>query len=83
MSANILSSEDAIRVSILIVEAFIRMRKMIQENTKMAARLNDIEDRLGANEFQVFTMMDQIGTIKKKLIPAKLNKPKIGFSTSK
>jgi hypothetical protein len=83
MLSSVLKSERAIQMNVAIIRTFINMRKMIRDDEFTKVRLNDIEDRLGANEFQVFTMMDQIGTIKKKLIPAKSNKPKIGFHSSK
>ena len=83
MAANVLNSQRAIQTSVAVVRAFVQIRKMIKNDELTKVRLDNIEDRLGANEFQVFTMMDQIGTIKKKLIPAKSNKPKIGFHSSK
>ena len=79
MSANILNSDKAIKVSILIVNAFIRMREMIWNNKEMAARLEDIEDRLGTQEFQTLAVLDQLGKIREKLKPQKSNKPLIGF----
>ncbi|MCK5843434.1 MAG: hypothetical protein KAG97_01920 [Victivallales bacterium] len=56
---------------------------MIKNDELTKARLDDLEDRIGAQEFQALAMMDQIGTIKQKLIPAKSNKTKIGFQTPK
>ena len=83
MLSSVLNSEKSIQINIAIIKTFVRMRKIIKNDELIKSRLDDIEDRLGVNEFQVFSMMDQIGTIKKKLIPAKSNKPKIGFPTSK
>ena len=79
MSANVLNSEKAIKVSILIIEAFIRMREMILDNVQMAARLDDMEDRLGSQEFQALAIIDQLRKIREDVRPSKKNMAKIGF----
>lgn len=79
MLSSVLKSEKAIQMNIIIIRAFIHMRKMLLEDKKMATRLDDIENRLGAHEFQTLAVLDQLGAIKKRLTPAKSNKPLIGF----
>ena len=83
MSANILNSLGAIQMSILIVETFINLRIMIQKDELVKARLDDLEDRLGAQEFQTLAVLDQLGAIKQQLQPSKSKKPLIGFSMPK
>ena len=83
MSANILNSLSAIQMSILIVETFINLRKMIQKDELIKARLDDLEDRIGAHEFQTLAVLDQLGAIKKKLEPSKKLTNAIGFPTPK
>ena len=76
MSANILNSERAIKVSILIVETFIQMRKMLMNNEKMASKLREIEDRMDTHEMNTIIIMDKLRSIYKK----KKKKAKIGFN---
>ena len=69
--SGVLKSEVAVKANIAIMRAFVRMREMLLKDKKMAARLDDFEDRLGANEMQTLSVLDQLGTIKKTLKPAK------------
>ncbi len=83
MLSSVLNSERAIQVNIAIIKTFVRMRRMIRNDELTKARLDDLEDRIGAHEFQTLMVLDQLGSIKKKLTPAKLNKPLIGFPMPK
>ena len=79
MLSSVLKSKKAIQINIAIMKTFVQMRKMIRDDEFTQARLDDIEDRLGAHEFQTLAVLDQLGAIKKKLAPQKSNKPLIGF----
>ena len=79
MLSSVLNSERAIQVNIAIMNTFVQMREMIKNDELTQARLDDIEDRLGAHEFQTLAVLDQLGAIKKRLTPQKSNKPLIGF----
>ena len=79
MLSSVLNSEKAILVNIAIIKTFVRMREMLLKDQATSARLEDIEDRLGTQEFQTLAVLDQLGSIKKKLEPQKSNKSLIGF----
>ncbi len=81
MLSSVLNSKQAILVNIQIMRTFVRIREMIRNDELTQARLDDIEDRLGTQEFQALAIIDQLGSIKKKLNPAKIVNPKrkIGF----
>ena len=79
MLSSVLKSERAIQVNIAIIRTFINMRKMIKNDELTKARLDDLEDRIGAHEFQTLAILDQLGAIKKKLEPPKSKTPLIGF----
>lgn len=83
MLSGVLNSDRAITVNITIMRAFVRMREMLLKDKKMAARLDDIEDRLGTQEFQTLAVLDQLGVIREKLKPQKSSKPLIGFPMPK
>jgi hypothetical protein len=46
MAANILRGEKAVRMSVFVVRAFIRMREQVSANEAILARLAEIDDRL-------------------------------------
>lgn len=79
MLSSVLKSERAILVNVAIIRTFVSMRQMIKNDELTKARLDDLEDRIGAHEFQTLMVLDQLGAIKKKLTPQKSNKPLIGF----
>jgi hypothetical protein len=83
MLSSVLNSERAIQVNIAIMNTFVQMRQIIRNDEFTKARLEDIEDRLGTQEFQTLAIIDQLGSIKKKLKSPKNSKPKIGFPEKK
>jgi hypothetical protein len=46
MAANILRGERAVRMSVFVVRAFVRMREQVAANRAILARLAEIDDRL-------------------------------------
>jgi hypothetical protein len=79
MSANVLNSERAISVSILIVEAFVRMRELIINNAELAENISNLEKRLDTHDEII---VDIIIKLKSLLDPETNNKPKIGFNSN-
>jgi len=81
MLSSILRTPRAIAINIQIMRTFVHIREMIRNDELTQARLDDIEDRLGTQEFQTLAIIDQLGSIKKKLTTTKIAKPKrkIGF----
>ncbi len=81
MSANILNSERAIDVSVLVIEAFVRMREMLETSAKFAAKLAELEDRLDMHDQNTIVVMSTL----RKLLKDSTAKPpvpakkKIGF----
>ncbi len=56
MLANVLRSEQAIAVSIQIIEAFVRLRKVSLSYADIAAKIEEIESRLTGHDdqFKIF-----------------------------
>ncbi len=79
MLSSVLKSERAIQMNVAIIRTFINMRKIIRNDEITQARLEEIEDRMGTQEFQTLALIDQLGSMKKKLNPTKDKMPKIGF----
>ena len=73
MLAGILKSEIAIKASLKIVDAFISMRKFINEN-------KDIFKRLTTVEYEMIECKDKIDELFDRLEPKKIEKQKIFFN---
>jgi phage regulator Rha-like protein len=76
MLSTVLNSERAIEVNIAIMRAFVRMRELLATNKKMAAKLDELEERLTEHDenFQVV-----FEAIKQLLEEDEKPKRKIGF----
>jgi hypothetical protein len=77
MAAAILKSKTAVKTSITVVRAFVRMRRLIEDNAKVARKLNELEKRMDNHDQNTVVIMATI----KKLIsaPQPLKKTRIGF----
>ena len=74
MSANILNSERAIEASILVVEAFVRLREMVLTHKELAHKLNVLEAKYDKQFDVVFEAIRQL-----MAPPPVQTKSKIGF----
>ena len=50
MAATVLSSARAIEMSIYVVRAFVQLREFIASNKELAAKLDELERRIGAHD---------------------------------
>ena len=46
MAANVLNSEEAIRMSVFVVRAFVRMRETLSGTVELARQLKELESKL-------------------------------------
>jgi predicted amino acid-binding ACT domain protein len=46
MAANVLNSSQAVRMSVFVVRAFVRMRELLSGSTELAAELKKLESKL-------------------------------------
>ncbi len=77
MAANVLNSQRAARMSVVIVRAFVALRQMILSQKALAAKLEELDARVGAHDREIAEIVEAIrqlatsGEIE--------NRPKIGF----
>jgi hypothetical protein len=78
MLASILKSRRAVEVSVFVVRAFIRMRRMLADQRRFALKLAELESKLAAHDrnFQVV-----FAAIKQLMQPPEPKKKRIGFVT--
>ncbi len=77
MLSSVLHSERAILVNIQIMRAFVRMRKLIEDNAEIARKLRELERRMDEHDQNSIVIMATI----RKLVstPPPPKKPRIGF----
>ena len=73
MLANVLNSPVAVKASIQVVRAFVRLRTMLASNTALARKIRAMEKRYDEQFKVVFE------AIYKLMEPPKKERPKIGF----
>lgn len=64
MAANILKSDHAVQMSVLVVRAFVRIRRMLASREELSASLVELEkrltERLDDQEYAIFQILDRI-----------------------
>jgi hypothetical protein len=73
MLSSVLRSPRAVQVNIEIMRAFVRLRRMLAENTELQSRLDQLEDHYDQQFKVVFD------AIRKLMIPAEKTQNPIGF----
>jgi len=76
MAANILRSERAVLMSVLVVRAFVRLREMLATNKALAAQLAELEQKVASHDGHIQSLFQ---TIRQLMEPAKPKPSRIGF----
>lgn len=76
MLSSVLRSERAIRVNILIMRAFVKIRQAIASNRDLAEKYNELERRTARHDNEIRAIFD---VIKKLIAPPDKPKERIGF----
>ena len=83
MLASILKSKRAMEVSVFVVRAFVRMRRILTEQRQLALKLAELESKLGTHDENFKVVFDAIRQLMQKPKPApEAPKRKIGFHVS-
>ena len=78
MLSSILNSERAIQVNIAIMRAFVKLREMVMSHKNLAAKLGELERKVGSHEGQIQSLFEAI----RQLLAAPSSKHRrIGFRT--
>ena len=81
MAASVLNSPEAIEVSVYIVRAFVRIRRVISEHKEISRRIVQIEHHLADHDEQILELIQAIKQLLKPEPPPK--KRRIGFHAGK
>jgi hypothetical protein len=83
MLAAVLKSKRAVEVSVFVVKAFIRMRRLLTDQRQFALKLAEIESKLAAHDQSIKVVFDAIRQLMQKPKPEpEPPKRKIGFHVS-
>lgn len=74
MAANVLNSNRAMRMSVLVVRAFVQLRETLSLHKELAQRLNELEQKISNHDSDIHAMVEAIQQI---MDPP--NKPKQPF----
>ena len=75
-AANVLNSARAIEMSVHVVRAFVRLRELIASNKELAAKLDQLEKKLGTHDQAIAGIMQ---AIRQLMTPPEPKKRPIGF----
>ena len=79
MLSAVLKSERALRMSIVIIRAFVKLREIVAADQQLAQRLDRVEIKLDRHGSAIGVLVDEI----KKLKAAPPSKRRIGFVTDR
>jgi hypothetical protein len=82
MLASVLKSTRAVEVSVFVVKAFSRMRRMLADQRRFALKLDEIENKLAAHDQNFRVVFDAIRKLMEKPRPEPQPPRKIGFHVS-
>lgn len=77
MLGNVLRSERAVDVSILVVRTFVQVREMLATHKELAAKLEALERKIGGHDQAIAGLIDAIRQLMSE--PTPKNRP-IGFT---
>ena len=80
MLSSVLNSKQAIQVNIAIMRAFVKLREMLVAHKDLAAKLRQLEQRVGKNDQKIqaiFEVIRRLMTVEEK------PKHKIGFHSNR
>ena len=75
MAATVLNSKQAVDMSVFVVRAFVRLWEMLAAHRQLAARIEELEERLETHDG---TIQEIIAAIKKLMTPPRPRR-RIGF----
>lgn len=77
MAANVLNSSQAIRMSVYVVRAFIRLRQVFATHRELAHKLTELEQRVGTHDETIRHLLTAIRQLMES--PLGSGKNRIGF----
>ena len=71
MLSCVLKSERAVKINILIIKAFVRLRQLLSAHKELAQKITELEGRVGRHDIHIAHIIEAI----KKILEQKPKKP--------
>ena len=80
MAANVVNSEEAVAMSVLVVRAFVRLRERISQNREIAEKVAELERRVTDHDESLRDLVETLRELLEPAMPpAEDDRPRIGF----
>ena len=79
MAANVLNRPQTVEMSVLVVRAFVRMRRMLAAHKELTRQLSELEGKIGTHDEQIQIIFEAIQQL---MAPPSPKKRRIGFIVS-
>ena len=79
MAATVLNSPRAVQVSVFVVRAFVRLRRMLAQHKELAAKFAELERKLEKHDRQILAIVDAIRQLMAP--PPQPPRKRIGFQS--
>jgi hypothetical protein len=79
MAANVLNSPQAVKASVYVVRAFVKLRHVLATHRELALKLTELERKLQKHDDQIVALIDAIRQLMTD--PEPTAKPCIGYAT--
>jgi len=76
MAATVLNSARAVHLSVFVVRAFVHLRKLLATDRQLAAKIDELENRLESHDTSILDLIDAIRDL---MVPKAGPRRKIGF----
>jgi hypothetical protein len=76
MLSSVLNSQRAVRVNIAIMRAFVKLRRMIDKNRKLAHKFSELERRVGKHDAEIAAILE---AMRQLMAPPEEPRREIGF----
>ena len=66
MAANVLRSERAVKVSVYVVRAFVKLREMLSTHRELSQKLDELERKLQDHDQDIHALIDAVRQLMKE-----------------
>jgi hypothetical protein len=80
MLSSVLRTEQAVQMSILVVEAFVQLREMLSIHKDLAHKIEELERKLGVHDEAIIGLFE---AIRQLMEPPAEKRNQIGFTADK
>ena len=76
MLASVLNSQRAIKISISIIKAFVKLRQIISTHKELVSKLNELERRVEGHDTKIHGIFE---ALRQMMVEEEKPRPRIGF----